>query len=79
MDINYRRKMYHRNDRLLHRGFDWRGLIFRKSCSSSLFVEEKKIYHILALERMLNFILDYIKMIKKTYMWVYPKYFRDFN
>jgi len=27
----------------------------------------------------LDYTLDSVKVIKKTFMWVYPKGFRDFN
>lgn len=79
MEPTYKNFILNRKNKLKNRGYDWRGNIFRKFVSNYLFSDDTRIVNILMLERLLNYILDYTKMIKKSYMWIYDKSFRDFN
>jgi len=79
LEVNYRDWILSRKNQFLHRGYDWRGNIIRKSVSPYLFSSLERTYHLLNLERLLDFTLDSVKIIKKSFMWVYPKGFRDFN
>ena len=78
-EVNYRDWILTRKDALLNRGYDWRGRILKTSISPYMFSSLRRTLHLLNLERMLDYTLDSVKVIKKTLMWVYPKGFRDFN
>jgi len=78
-EVNYRDWILTRKDALLNRGYDWRGRILKTSISPYMFSSLRRTLHLLNLERMLDYTLDSVKVIKKTFMWVYPKGFRDFN
>lgn len=79
LEVNYRDYIFHRKDKLLHRGYDWRGNILKRSISPYFFASLNRTLSILQLERMLNYILDSVKIIKKTFYWTYEKNYRDFN
>ena len=78
-EVNYRDWILSRKDSLLNRGYDWRGNILRKTVSPYLFSSLERTYHLLNIERLLDYTLDSVKVIKKTFYWVYPKGFREFN
>ena len=78
-EVNYKDWILTRKDALLNRGYDWRGRILKTSISPYMFGSLRRTFHILNLERLLDYTLDSVKVIKKTFMWVYPKGFRDFN
>jgi hypothetical protein len=79
LEVNYRDYVLHRKDNLLNRGYDWRGNILKRSISPYFFSSLTRTLTILQLERMLNYILDSVKIIKKSFYWTYEKSFRDFN
>ena len=78
-EVNYRDWILTRKDVLLNRGYDWRGNILKRTISPYMFSSLRRTFHLLNIERLLDYTLDSVKVIKKTFMWVYPKGFRDFN
>jgi len=64
---------------LLHTGFDYRGKVFRKSLSNVFFLDAKREALLLSFDDVIVWMIDYIKMIKKTFNWTLPKFYRDFN
>lgn len=78
-EVNYRDWILSRKDDLKNRGYDWRGNILKKTVSPYLFSSLERTYHLLNLERLLDYTLDSVKLIKKSFLWVYPKGFREFN
>lgn len=73
-------KVRHRNDDIKHKGFDYRnGQLLRKTLSNVLYLDAKRTVLLDAYSNVLEYIVDYIKMIKKTYNWTLDKYYRDFN
>jgi len=77
--MSFRDSVRHRNDKLKHRGYDYRGNIFKNSLSSAFFLEGKRSGILLQMETMLVFLIDQVKHIKKTFHYGYEKNFRDFN
>ncbi len=72
-------KVRHRNDNIKNTGFDYRGNILNKSLSNVFFLEPKREVLLGAIDGVLSWLVDHIKMIKKTVNWTLPKYYRDFN
>jgi len=77
--MSFRDSVRHRKDDLKHRGYDYRGNIFKNSLSSAFFLEEKRSSILLRMETMLIFLIDQVKHIKKTFHYAHEKNFRDFN
>ena len=69
----------HRNDIILHTGFDYRGRILKRSLSGSMYLETKRAGILNEIEKVLVFLVDSIKNIKKSYNWCLDKNYRDFN
>lgn len=69
----------HRNDIIGHLGFDYRGNILKRSLSSAMFLEKKRKGLLGELEKILVYLVDSIKHIKKSYNWALEKDYRDFN
>lgn len=69
----------HRNDNIKNTGFDYRGQILKKSLSNVFFLEAKREVILSAYDEIITWMVDHIKIIKKTFNWTLPKYYRDFN
>ena len=73
-------RVKHRNDNILHVGFDFRnGNVLRKTLSNVLYLDAKRGAILDYYSEVLEWLIDYIKMIKKSFNWTLPKYYRDFN
>lgn len=79
LETNYKDFINHRKDQLLNRGYDWRGKILKVSISPHMFSNLSRTLSLLQIERLLDYILDSVKIIKKTNFWIYGKSYRDFN
>jgi hypothetical protein len=77
--LSFWNRVRHRNDHILHVGFDYRGKILQKTLSNVFFLEAKREVLIESMDNVLSWMIDHIKMIKKTFNWTLPKYYRDFN
>lgn len=69
----FRYKIRHRHDQLLHRGFNYHGNILYKTLSSAMFLEPKRELILAQYEKVLSFLVDTIKHIKKSYNWTVDK------
>lgn len=83
-DTSSRRKLYtirasylyqskHFNDAFLNLGYDYSGNILRKSLSPELFANPMQHSMISLLEGMLNFLIQNVKFIKKTFSIAHDK------
>ena len=77
---NFWNRVKHRSDNIKYTGFNYRdGQVLRKSLSNVLYLDEKRGAILDYYSEVLEWIIDHIKMIKKTYNYILPKYYRDFN
>jgi len=76
---SFRNKLLHRNDKILHQGFDYRGKILSKSLSNVFYLDPKRQVILDYMDEALTYMIDHIKQIKKSFNWTLPKYYRDFN
>ena len=79
MKINFKQQLRHRKDVLLHRGFPYQGQVLYKSLSGALYLEEKRKNILTKLEEPIAFIIDSIKIIKRSYNWTLETDFINFN
>lgn len=68
-----------RKNDIKHVGFDYRGRILLKTLSGHMFDEVKRRNILAHIEKVLVFLVESVKEIKKTYSWVHSKKYRDFN
>lgn len=69
----------HRKDNILHQGYDFRGNVLWKTLSNMFYKEDKRRNILTAIEVCITHLIDSVKMIKKTYNWVMPKSYVNFN
>lgn len=69
----------HRHDDLKYRGYDYHGKVFRRTLSSIYFSDEKRSKFLDKLDEIFCFVIDYVKMIKKSYFYVFDKDYIKFN
>lgn len=79
MAYTFWQSIMHRNDNIKYLGFDYRGQIFKKTLSNILFNDPKRKSILLNIDDIYSYLIDNIKYIKKTFAWVFPKTYRDFN
>ena len=77
--MSFRTDLKHRNDVLLHRGFNYHGKIFTKTVSNVFYLEEKRAKILDEYDKVFSFLIDSIKHIKKTFHFAYDKDFINFN
>jgi hypothetical protein len=56
----------HTRDNIRNYGFDYHGKLFQRSVSKVYFDDEKKSGILSVFDDMISYIIDYIKMIKKS-------------
>jgi hypothetical protein len=56
----------HTRDNIRNYGFDYHGKLFQRSVSKVYFDDEKKSGILSVFDGMISYIIDYIKMIKKS-------------
>jgi len=69
----------HRNDNIGHTGYNFLGNVLTNSLSKIFFIEDKRDGILMKLERCINFMIDSVKTIKKSYNWTLEKSWRNFN
>lgn len=69
----------HRNDLIRNKGFEYRGNILKRSLSGAMFIETKRKGLLEQLEKVLVYLVDSIKHIKKSYNYTLEKDYVDFN
>lgn len=76
-NLNY--ILEHRNDRILHIGYDYRGKVLKRTLSKVMFIEKKREAILNEIEKIVDFLIDSVKHIKKAYNYALEKNYRDFN
>lgn len=69
----------HRNDKILHVGYDYRGNVLKRSLSKIFFIEKKRASILEKIEIIIDYLIDHVKHIKKAYNYTLEKNYRDFN
>ena len=69
----------HRNDRILHLGFDYRGKVLKRSLAKIIFIEKKREAILNKIELVIDFMIDHVKSIKKAFNYKLEKKYRNFN
>ena len=64
---SYYNAMYHQFDDLKNTGFDWRNNSIKKSVSSYLLSDSKRLAIIERMQVFITFIMDYASQIKKGF------------
>jgi len=70
---SYFNQAKHLNDEFKNLGYDYRGNMLRKGTSPELWANPQQIVLYARLEGMLNFLLDYAKMVKKCFSIAHDK------
>jgi len=68
-----------RNNKLLYRGYDYHGKVLYRTLSNVLFSDEKRTKILLKISELLEYLIDSVKNIKKSYYYVFDKNDIDFN
>ena len=63
----------------LQLGFDYREQIYKKSVSNKILADEKRNLIIQKMDKMICFLIDSVKNIKKTYNYSISRNSRDLN
>ena len=63
----------------LQLGFDYREQIYKKSVSNIILADEKRNLIIQKMDKMICFLIDSVKNIKKTYNYSISRNSRDLN
>ena len=79
MTDNLRNVLITRNDKINHTGFNYEGLIFRRSISSYQYEESTKADILDKLDTLMFHMVESIKMIKKTVNYSLRKDYTKFN
>lgn len=69
----------HRNDVILHTGYDYRNKILKRSLSPVLYYETKRRLILEKIEESITHMVEHIKSIKRTVNYNFDKDYRDFN
>ena len=69
----------HRNDKIKNIGYDYRKGILKKCLSGVFYLESKRQTILNKFDKLFIFMADHIKSIKKSYNYMLPKNYRDFN
>lgn len=69
----------HSRDKILHKGFDYKGKLFEKTMSSFIFREEKRSNILASLEEIYYELIQRVKLIKTAFDFAKKKNYRDFN
>ena len=69
----------HRNDIILHTGYEYRGQVLKNTLSTMFFIEGKRKNILAKYEKAINFLIDQVKFIKKQFNYTLDKEYRDFN
>jgi hypothetical protein len=76
---NYRSAMYHQQDNLKNRGYDWRPVILKRNLSTYLLADNKRREFIEQLQLFLVYLMDQASLIKKQYNFLMDKDTKDYN
>jgi len=77
--ITFWESVKHRKDNILYTGYSYRGNVLWKSLSNIFYKEDKRRNILMALEVCVTYLIDSVKMIKKTYNYALSKNYVDFN
>ena len=69
----------HRKDNILHQGYSFRGNVLWKTLSNMFYKEDKRRNILMALEVCITYLIDQVKMIKKSYNFTFDKNYNSFN
>lgn len=69
----------HRKDDLQNLGFDYRDQMLMRSLPAIFFKEYKRAAFLFKIEKILNYTVDHVKSLKKTFNYILPKHYRNFN
>lgn len=76
---NYRNAMYHQQDNLKNRGYNWRPVIMKRNLSTYLLADNKRREFIEQLQLFLVYLMDQASLIKKQYNFLMDKDTKDYN
>jgi hypothetical protein len=79
MNKKFEDHLFSRNDNRKNLGFNYKGKIFRNTLSSAMYLEEKRASILDQIERLVYFMIEYVKNIKKSYNYTFDKNFNKFN
>lgn len=70
---SYMNSAKHINDNFINLGYDYRGKILKKMTSPELWANPMQAPHFGQLEAMVNFLIEQVKYIKKTFSIAHDK------
>jgi len=76
---SYYQSMYHQFDDLKNTGYDWRNNSFKKSISSYILSDSKRVYIIDRFQIVFAYIMDYASNIKKAANYTADKNYKYLN
>jgi len=76
---SFRYCLEHRNDIILHSGYEYRDQVLKNSLSQMFFLEGKRSSILNKFEKAIDFLIDQVKFIKKQFNYTLDKEYRDFN
>lgn len=77
--LNFFDSVKHRKDNILHQGYVFRGNVLWKSLSNMFYKESKRRDILMAIEVCVTYLIDSVKIIKKTFNWALDKNYVYFN
>ena len=69
----------HQRDKILHKGFDYKGQVFKRSMSNYLFRDELRSGILAKMEDVVYNLIELVKDIKNHFNYVVPKNYRNKN
>lgn len=79
LENNFKDYLNSRKDNIKYLGYNYKNNIFKNTLSSAFFIENKRENILSEIERLIYFTIEYVKNIKKSYNYTYPKNFNKFN